>query len=349
MTRREFTASTLAILASSAGAAEPPSTHLGLLLYSYGRRASAEKDSKFSDPSRFIAFARSRGADAVQATLGIKTEAESATIRQTAEKLGVSVEGIVSPPKEEQADRERFAAELATARRCGAAIVRTVMLSGRRYEVFTREEEYTAFATRTAKVLQLAEPIAQAEKIVLAVENHKDFRTDEQVDLLKRFGSDWLGVCLDTGNNLALLEDPLASVRALAPWTRTVHLKDIGVEEAADGFRMAEVPLGKGVLDLKSIVAEVRKHQPKARFQLEMITRDPLSIPCLTEKYWATLARVPGKELARTLQFVKLHARKEPLPRITSLKLADQLEVEDQNVLDSMTFVRNNKLITETG
>jgi sugar phosphate isomerase/epimerase len=255
------------------------------------------------------------------------------------------VEGIVAPPKETKADRARFAEELIAARNCGAAVVRMVLLGGRRYEVFDKEQDFADFARRAEEALRAAEPVAAAQKVVLAVENHKDFRVDEQVALLRRFGSDWLGVCLDTGNNLALLDDPLGTVEALAPFTRTVHLKDIGLEEAADGFRMAEVPLGRGCLDLKAMVAAVRKASSRARFHLEMITRDPLAIPCLEDKYWATLGRVPGRDLARALRLVKKHARKEPLPRMTGLKLDDQLAAEERNVRESFAFAAKERLI----
>jgi sugar phosphate isomerase/epimerase len=224
-------------------------------------------------------------------------------------------------------------------------VVRVVLLGGRRYEVFTQEAEYAAFAKRAAEQLRVMEPLAATARVVLAVENHKDFRTAEQLDLLKKFGSDWLGVCLDTGNNLALLEDPTAVVAALAPLTKTVHLKDIAVEAADDGFRMAEVPLGQGFLDLKTMIATVRKASPAARFQLEMITRDPLPIPCLVEKYWATLGTVPGRDLARTLRSVRTHARKEPLPRISELMPESQRLAEDRNVRESFDFAAREKLL----
>lgn len=347
MTRREFTACGLAAIAGASawGADAPSGANMGLLIYSFGRRAGAEKDRGFSDPVKFIEFAKLHGANAVQLSLGARGESDAASVRKAAEKHGVAVEGIVAPPKETKADRARFAEELIAARNCGATVVRTVLLGGRRYEVFEKEQQFADFAKRTEEALRAAEPVAAAQKVVLAVENHKDFRVDEQVALLKRFGSDWLGVCLDTGNNLALLDDPLGTVEALAPFTRTVHLKDIGLEEAADGFRMAEVPLGRGCLDLKAVVAAVVKANPRARFQLEMITRDPLSIPCLEEKYWATLGRVPGRDLARALRLVKKHARKESLPRMTGLKLDDQLAAEERNVRESFEFAAKERLI----
>lgn len=348
MNRRSFlvagaglTLSTLAVRADDPA----PRTNIGLLQYSYGIRAKAEKERGLTDPVRFAEFARERGASAIQLSLGIKTEADCLTIRRACDRLSVRLEGIVSPPKEDQADQERFANELQTARQCGATVVRTVMLGGRRYEVFSEPAEFPAFAERSEKSLQRAEPIARDHKMTLAVENHKDFRVDEMVDLLKRFSSEWIGVCLDTGNNLALLDDPMKVVEALAPWTRSVHLKDIGVEESPDGFLMSEVPLGQGTFDLPRMVSVIRKANPQVRFQLEMITRDPLSIPCLTEKYWQTMKKVPATDLARTLAAVRKSRRDTPLPRITQLSVEKQVLIEDQHVQESFAFAAKQQLI----
>src|SRR5205085_8990650 len=124
----------------------------------------------------------------------------------------------------------------------------------------------------------LAEPIVAKHHVRMAIENHKDFRVPELLDVLKRLGSERVGVCLDTGNSIALLEDPLAVVEALAPVAVTSHFKDMAVEDAADGFRLAEVPLGDGYLDLAKMVAVLRRANLAIRFNLEMITRDPLSV-----------------------------------------------------------------------
>ena len=37
----------------------------------------------------------------------------------------------------------------------------------------------------------------------------------------------------------------------------------MGVEEYADGFLLSEVPLGEGILDLKGMVAALRKANPR--------------------------------------------------------------------------------------
>ena len=94
------------------------------------------------------------------------------------------------------------------------------------------------------------------------------------------------------------------------------------------------------MLDLKKTIATLRKANPKIRLNLEMITRDPLKIPCLTEKYWATLGKVPGRDLGRMLALVRRRQKKEPLPRISALSEAKQREAEEGNVRRSMEYAR---------
>ena len=59
----------------------------------------------------------------------------------------------------------------------------------------------------------------------LGIENHKDWLVDQQVALMKQYSSEYLGVCLDTGNNMAVLDDPMETVEKLAPYTFNVHSK----------------------------------------------------------------------------------------------------------------------------
>ena len=97
------------------------------------------------------------------------------------------------------------------------------------------------------------------------------------------------------------------SSRRWPRWAFTTHLKDMGVEEYDRGFRLAEVPLGAGVLDLPRIVRTLRAARPEIPLNLEMITRDPLDVPCLDDRYWATFPDLPGRHLARALAYVRAH------------------------------------------
>jgi len=195
-------------------------------------------------------------------------------------------------------------------------------------------------AATTAEFERLAAPIVERYKLPLGIENHKDWTAGEFSTLLREFSSEYLGACLDFGNNLALLDDPRELVEVLAPYAVTTHVKDMAVEEYADGFLLAEVPLGQGALDLASIVATIRKARPQARFNLEMITRDPLPIPCLTEKYWATFPERNGSHLARTLAWVRAHRPRQPLPRVSGLDPTARARLEETNVLQSLGYAR---------
>jgi hypothetical protein len=102
------------------------------------------------------------------------------------------------------------------------------------------------------------------------------------------------------------------------------------------------VPLGEGFLDLRKIIDILRGARAEIRFSLEMITRDPLRVPCLTDKYWAASANVPGRDLARTLAMVRKHKPSRPLPGIRDLGPKEQLAVEDENVRKSLGYARKN-------
>jgi len=73
--------------------------------------------------------------------------------------------------------------------------------------------------------------------------------------VLERYQSEYLGVTLDTGNNLSILDDPMETVERLAPWTFNVHFRDMAIEETDEGFLLSEVPLGEGLLDMPRICA----------------------------------------------------------------------------------------------
>jgi sugar phosphate isomerase/epimerase len=231
--------------------------------------------------------------------------------------------------------------DVINAKEAGADVLRTVCLSGRRYENFKSWTDFENFRKQSILSLQLVEPMIRKHKIKLAVENHKDWRAPELESLLKEIDSEWLGVTLDFGNSIALMEDPMDVVNTLAPYVMSTHVKDMAVKPYEDGFLLSGVPIGTGILDLPEIVKICKKYNPQVRFSLEMITRDPLKIPCLTDGYWPTFQGVSGSELARSLRMVRDKEYKDDLPRISHLTDAAKLEVEENNVVDSLGYSRN--------
>lgn len=350
LNRREWLAACGAGLAAltndraRAAASAEGGSRLGMVLYSFSVRLAADRKANvpgLSDPLTFVEHCHERGAGGVQVPIGVRDAAYIARLRDKVAGYGMYLEGSVRLPQD-RADVERFTAEVRTARESGATVLRTVSLSGRRYETFATAVAFREWADRAWQSLTLAEPIVARHGVVLAVENHKDRRAAELVDVLKRLDSRHVGACVDTGNNLSLLEEPLEVVEALAPWARSVHLKDMAVAEYPDGFLLAEVPLGEGFLDLKKVVETLRRARPGIHFNLEMITRDPLKVPCLTPKYWATFENLPGRYLAQTLALVRKQAGGRPLTRISELPRDRQLALEEENVRQSVAYARRH-------
>jgi sugar phosphate isomerase/epimerase len=327
---------------AEANAAESLSkARLGIVSDSFANRRAAERNRPggFTDPRVFLDHCHSLGAGGIQVDVGMRDRSYCAALRAKVEEYGMYLEGSIRLPRD-PADLDRFSREVDTAREAGVAVLRTVMLGGRRYETFASAEAFRVSGERARQSLALAEPIVARANLRLAVENHKDWRTDELLAILKRLDSRHVGVCVDTGNSIALLEDPLAVVEAYAPWAFSTHLKDMAVREYEDGFLLAEAPLGQGFLDLNKIVATLRRAQPSIHCNLEMITRDPLKVPCLTSKYWATSADLPARYLAQTLAMVRKHASPGPLPKTSGLSQEQRLSVEEKNVETCLAFAR---------
>jgi 3-oxoisoapionate decarboxylase len=188
--------------------------------------------------------------------------------------------------------------------------------------------------------LQRAEPIVRKHKMKLAIENHKDWRADELAAIIKQLNSEWMGVTLDFGNSIALMEDPMEVIKTLVPFVFSTHVKDMGVEEYENGFLLSEVPLGNGYLDLPTIVNLCRQHNPDVTFSLEMITRDPLEIPCLAPDYWNTFENIPASELASRLKMIKMNKYKSTLPRVSQLTAEERLAAEEDNIISSLSYSR---------
>ena len=298
------------------------------------------------DTYEFLEHCHALGAAGIQAGVhgdiaGEATErAEISRIRNRAEQLGMFVEAMVPMPRGN--DTAAFEQSLKDARDVGAIALRSACLGSRRYEAFATFEAWQQHVKEAHQSIAAALPLLDKYKIPLGLENHKDWTADEMVSLMKKYSSEYFGVCLDFGNNISLLDDPMDVIEKLAPFTVTTHLKDMAVDTFGDGFLLSEVLLGDGYLDLPRAIRLVQQARPKARLSLEMISRDPLKVPCLTDKFWASFPDRSGLYLARTVRFVNSHKSAKPLPRIAQLSHDEQLKIEDQNVIDCLKYAREN-------
>lgn len=314
---------------------------LGIVTYSLSIRIGADRAANLNDPQSFLTYCQKLGAGGMQHSLGVRDKLYVEQLHRQAADHGMFVEGSIRLPRD-HADMQRFSDEVRTAKDAGATVLRTVALNGRRYETFNDAASFRQWSDKAEESLRLAAPVMAQHQMRLALENHKDRLAADLVDVIKRLNSKFIGVCVDTGNNVALLEDPHQVVETLAPYAFSVHLKDMAVEEYEEGFLLSEVPLGEGFLDLKRIVSTLRKAHPEIQFGLEMITRDPLKIPCLGRKYWATFESTPASHLAQALAMVRKNKSPKPLPVLSKLPKDQQIAVEEDNVRKCLEYAKKH-------
>ena len=322
---------------------KPRMSQLGLVLYCarFRRDALRSRDQQFDlySPHNFLEYCRNVGAGGMQCALGTLDVAAVRRLREYAEKHALYIEAIVKLPKDE-ADVVRFDREMKSAADAGARAARTTIIPGRRYEYFKSIEMFHEFDVRGRQMLERGTPVAEKYRLPIAVENHKDHLDDQRVKLFEHISSEFVGACVDTGNSFALLEDPIETVEKFAPWAHSVHLKDQALQAYHDGFLLGDIPLGQGGLDLIRMVEILKKARPSIRFTLELITRDPLEVPCLADSYWTTFPGRRATALASALRYVRDHSTRN-LQYVSRMSPEEQLVREEMNVRQSLDYARD--------
>jgi len=88
------------------------------------------------------------------------------------------------------------------------------------------------------------------------------------------------------------------------------------------------------------MVQILKDTRPSIRFTLELITRDPLKVPCLTDRYWTTFPDRRATRLAAALRYVRDHSARS-LQYVSQMSPDEQLVLEDTNVRQSLDYARD--------
>ena len=123
-----------------------------------------------------------------------------------------------------------------------------------------------------ARALASAAPVAERQRVAIAVELPGAATSGELTALLTRCGSAAVGASFDTGAAMIAGEDPVAAAARLGGWVRTVQVQDLAMTQSPDvsldgasggGLtrRIAAgrgVPAGRGVIDLPGVIRQLR-------------------------------------------------------------------------------------------
>lgn len=345
-TRRDVMMGGAALAAASAMpafAADRPKSPLGIAQTALGhyfrkQRGDAPGVRGPADPIATVDYVRSLGAGGLQMVIPLDTNVKA--LRKRLDHHGMFFEGDIRLLDHPGDDTAAFEKGLRQYKELGAPCVRTVCFVGRRYENFSTLQQYKDWKANALAVLDVCVPIADRIGIPLAMENHKDRVVDEEVEVLKKYSSANFGALVDFGNNLSLCDNPMDVVTRLAPYVKSCHMKNMGVTSYADGFLMSEVLFEDGFMDIPAMWAILKKANPKLLPMHELITRDPLKVPVLTDKYWVTWPDRPARFLADTIRLVTDNQSRKPLPVVSTLSPEAQLAAEEANNIRCFDWAR---------
>ena len=306
MLRRTFLQST-SVAALGAGAMNAESGGIRLGFDSFSIRDFGWKDFQLID------YAASLKLDTVQ--LSSLNDFESlepahlATVKDHAYRAGITIDaGIYTicelstswNPKEGSATAY-LRKGLRVAKAVGSRVLRCAM--GTRDDRPRLEQCMEA----TVKALRSVRSEALDLGIRIGVENHAgDTQAREMKAMIEAAGTDFVGSCLDAGNPLWAIEDPLLTLEALGPYVVTTHIRDTAVFEHPRGAAVQWVALGDGSVDLPRFTELFKKLCPNAAMQLEIITGVPPEVvPYREPDFWKVFPHTPAQEFARFLKLAK--------------------------------------------
>ena len=151
--------------------------------------------------------------------------------------------------------------------------------------------------------------------VKIAVENHAgDLQSRELKALVVEGGTDLVGACLDAGNALWAMEDPIAVLETLAPYVLTSHTRDTAVRATEAGAEVAWTRMGEGNIGIETYLDRFRALCPDKPVMLEVIVMPaPRLLPYRDPQFRAGYPRMTAEDFQRFADRVE-HAPPASLP-----------------------------------
>lgn len=179
------------------------------------------------------------------APLADMSDDELADVARAARRLGVRLEVGTKGIRPEHL--RRF---LRICTRLDAHLLRTMF----------RTPEHAPTPEEAERLLREVLPEFEQGGVSIAIETYEQVPTADVLQVIKAIGRPNLGVCLDPGNVVAALENPIETIDAVAPFVLNLHIKDFAFarQEGWVGFTYSGARLGEGLLDYDHLIDAVR-------------------------------------------------------------------------------------------
>jgi sugar phosphate isomerase/epimerase len=166
--------------------------------------------------------------------------------------------------------------------------------------------------------------------VKLAVENHGgDLQAREMKMMIDAVGRDIMGVCLDSGNPVWMLEDPHMTLETLISYAETCHVRDSAVWKVPEGIAVRWVNMGDGNVDIDGWIRKFIQAKPGLPIIFEnLVSARPRVHAIYDPKFWDNWRQMPAWELSRFLAVAEKGTPKPASP-LPEGKTAGQQRIED--------------------
>jgi 3-oxoisoapionate decarboxylase len=138
--------------------------------------------------------------------------------------------------------------------------------------------------------------------VKIALENHSgDMQARELKALVEEAGTDFVGVCIDSGNASWAIEDPHLTLETLAPYVLTSHMRDSALWNTPGGVIAQWTRMGEGNVDISRYIRTYVERCPGRAVSLELIMHRQRTFSYHDPEFWVPYRSTPAWEFARFL------------------------------------------------
>jgi len=262
-------------------------------------------------------------------------EAALRQIRQYADRLGIRLQlahGSVCPSSrsfnaQQGTLEEQVARALKASQIFGASCVRCVLGGDpERPQIDMHiENMITAIRGLRSRIVDSG--------VKLAVENHGgDLQAREMKMMVEAVGPDIMGVCLDSGNPVWMLEDPHMTLEMLVPYAATCHVRDSAVWKVPEGIAVRWVNMGEGNVDIDGWIRKFIAARPGMPIIFEnLVSGNPRVHRIYDPKFWDNWRKMPAWEFSRFNAIAEKGTPTPAVPRAAG-KTAGQQKIDDLEI-----------------
>jgi 3-oxoisoapionate decarboxylase len=154
-------------------------------------------------------------------------------------------------------------------------------------------------------------PEAEHAGVTIAVENHQDADAETLAEICRSCDSPFVGVTLDTGNPLAVGQDPVQFAERVLPHVADVHLKDYRMIQTTEGFRLVHCAIGDGVVDFDALW-RLLAAKPSVPRTIEMAAWNERHIKLLTPEWWNGYGERDVRSLVPVIRLLLEKGERDP-------------------------------------